>query len=281
MKWTEAKNTTHEQFKRLFGVKKKTFFHIVEQLREIRLSSHHKTPGKKRGPKPKLSLEDELLMLLAYYREYRTFFHLSLSYGISEAQCWRIITTLEKALIKLQFLHLPGKKALLQAHNFEVVLVDATETPIERPKRKQRRYYSGKKKRHTIKTQVLVDKKTRKIICVVQAEGRKHDIRVLKESKTRVHPNIKAKVDTGYQGFQKIHANTEIPKKRSKKNPLTPEDKKSNRAISSGRVVVENIIRSLKIFRILAEKYRCRRKRFNLRLNIIAGIYNFECDYSD
>ena len=83
-------------------------------------------------------------------------------------------------------------------------------------------------------------------------------------------------MDTGYQGLQKKHLNTEIPKKRSKKNPLTPVDKKENQRISSSRVTVENVIRSIKIFRIIAEKYRNRRKRFALRLNLIAGIYNYQ-----
>lgn len=119
-----------------------------------------------------------------------------------------------------------------------------------------------------------MDKKTQKVICVAQAEGRKHDFRMFKESKVKIHPSIKAQVDTGYQGLQKMHNNTEIPKKRNKKNPLTKLDKKNNQLISSSRVTVENIIRSLKIFRILAEKYRCRRKRFTLRLSLIAGIYN-------
>jgi hypothetical protein len=70
--------------------------------------------------------------------------------------------------------------------------------------------------------------------------------------------------------------NTEIPKKRSKKNPLTEVDKKENQRISSSRVTVENVIRSIKIFRIIAEKYRNRRKRFSLRLNLIAAIYNYQ-----
>ena len=122
----------------------------------------------------------------------------------------------------------------------------------------------------------MVDKRTQKIICVAGAEGRKHDYRLFKESKTYIHPTIKTQVDTGYQGLQKKHINTDIPKKKSKKNPLTEEDKKTNRVISSSRVTVENVIRSLKIFRVLAEKYRCRRKRFSLRLNLIAGIYNFQ-----
>ena len=81
-------------------------------------------------------------------------------------------------------------------------------------------------------------------------------------------------VDTGYQGIAKIHANVDIPKKRSKKNPLTKEDKKQNRSKSSERVVIENIIREIKIFRIIADKYRNRRRRYGLRFNLIAAIYN-------
>jgi hypothetical protein len=87
-------------------------------------------------------------------------------------------------------------------------------------------------------------------------------------------------VDTGYQGISKIHPNVMIPKKRSKKNPLTIDDKLRNKAISSERVTVENIIREIKIFRIIAEKYRNRRKKFGLRFNLIAAIYNLNLSVS-
>ena len=91
-----------------------------------------------------------------------------------------------------------------------------------------------------------------------------------------IGPNIKVLTDTGYQGIAKIHANSELPKKKTKKNPLTKEDKKNNRKLSSQRAVNENIIGSLKRFKIIADKYRNRRKRFGLRFNLIAGIYNLE-----
>ena len=123
---------------------------------------------------------------------------------------------------------------------------------------------------------MVIDKKSKKVICVAQSEGRKHDYRLFKESKIYIHSTVKVQVDTGYQGLQKRHINTEIPKKRSKKNPLTATDKQENQRISSSRVTVENVIRSIKIFRIIAEKYRNRRKRFTLRLNLIAGIYNYQ-----
>jgi IS5 family transposase len=82
--------------------------------------------------------------------------------------------------------------------------------------------------------------------------------------------------DSGYQGIQKKHANCKIPYKGKKKTPLTKVQKKENQLLSSSRVVVENVLRTLKIFRILAEKYRNRRRRFGLRLNLIAGIINYE-----
>jgi len=83
-------------------------------------------------------------------------------------------------------------------------------------------------------------------------------------------------VDTGYQGLQKLHVKTVLPKKRSKKNPLTKADKRTNKEISSKRALNENVIGVLKRFKIIADKYRNRRKRFGLRFNLIAGIYNFE-----
>jgi hypothetical protein len=76
--------------------------------------------------------------------------------------------------------------------------------------------------------------------------------------------------DTGYQGIRKIHPNSEPAKKKTKKNPLSKEDKKENQRISSFRISIENIIREVKIFGIIAEKYRNRRRRFTLGFNLIA-----------
>ena len=107
-------------------------------------------------------------------------------------------------------------------------------------------------------------------------KGRRHDYRVFKESGVRLHPSMKAKVDSGYQGYQKVHANVDLPFKGTKKRPLNTEQKKHNYHLASKRIKVEHTIRRLKIFRLLSERYRNRRKRFGLRVNLIAGIYNFE-----
>lgn len=121
-----------------------------------------------------------------------------------------------------------------------------------------------------------MDKKTKAIICTAFSNGKRHDFRLFKESKTRIHPEIKTITDTGYQGIQKLHLKSELPKKRSKKDPFTQEDKKKNQELASERVVNENVIGMLKRFKIIADKYRNRRKRFGLRFNLIAGIYNLE-----
>ena len=123
-----------------------------------------------------------------------------------------------------------------------------------------------------------MDKKSKKIICTAFTNGKCHDFRLFKESKTYINPRIRAITDTGYQGLKKIHANSELPKKKSKKNPLTQEDKQNNQKLSSERVINENVIGSIKRFKITSDRYRNRRKRFTLRFNLIAGIYNWELD---
>jgi hypothetical protein len=97
---------------------------------------------------------------------------------------------------------------------------------------------------------------------------------LFKQSRTHFKEETKAVVDSGYQGIKKLHANSTHPKRGSKKKPLAKVEKQQNQSINSQRVVIEHIIRCLKIFKILAGKYRNRRKRFALRLNLIAALYN-------
>lgn len=121
-----------------------------------------------------------------------------------------------------------------------------------------------------------MDKKTTEIICTSYKNGKCHDYRLFKESRIKIQSKVKIAVDTGYQGLQKVHTETLLPKKKSKKNPLSIEDKKSNTALAKERVIVENVIGMLKRFKIIADRYRNRRKRFSLRFNLLAGLYNYE-----
>ena len=102
--------------------------------------------------------------------------------------------------------------------------------------------------------QVIVDKVTRRVICTAFGVGSRHDSWLFKESKTHIHPNITAETDTGYVGIKKIHDNSVLPKKRTKKKPLAPEDKAFNRKISSSRVTNEHAIGFIKRLKIVAEK---------------------------
>lgn len=121
------------QFQRLTGVKRGTFEKMSFIIRTVK-EQRRKHPN--RGKKPKLSVEDQLLMMLMYNREYRTFMHIAADYGISESQCWRIVTDLENILIRSKAFSLPGKKALIKPEvNWSVVLVDVAESPVERPKK--------------------------------------------------------------------------------------------------------------------------------------------------
>ena len=92
----------------------------------------------------------------------------------------------------------------------------------------------------------------------------------------RFKRDTNALTDTGYLGLQKIHNNTSMPKKKSKKKPLTKEEKQRNKKLSSERVLNEHVIGMIKRFKIISDRYRNRRKRFGLRFNLIAGMYNYE-----
>ena len=104
-----------------------------------------------------------LLATLEYLRKYRTYDHIAVSYDVAESSICRGIRWVEDTLIKDGTFSLPGRKALLKSDaEYEVILVDSTETPIERPK-KQKKYYSGKKKCHTLKTQMLINPEMEKL----------------------------------------------------------------------------------------------------------------------
>ena len=134
MRFENIKRLNDKEFRRLTGVKRKTFEEMIVILRleeEKKLSNG--------GRKPSIVIEDQILMMLEYLREYRTYFHISQSYNLSESACFRIIKWVENTLIRSRKFSLPGKKALLKAENeFAVILIDVTESPIERPKKNKK-----------------------------------------------------------------------------------------------------------------------------------------------
>lgn len=131
MKFETIKDLGGEKFRRLTGVKRSIFDKMVTILKD-----KHREKKSKGGSNNKLSIEDMLLITLEYLREYRPYFHISQSYGVSESSAYKTIRWVDDTLIKHPKLSLPGRKSLLKSDvEYKVVLIDATESPIERPKK--------------------------------------------------------------------------------------------------------------------------------------------------
>ena len=113
-------------------------------------------------------------------------------------------------------------------------------------------------------------------MCLAHSKGKTHDFKLFKNSRTKFNKFLKVIADKGYQGIAKLHNLSETPIKKYKKKKLTKEQKKYNRELNRLRIAVEQVNRRLKIFKILSYPYRNRHKRFGLRSNLIAGIYNYE-----
>lgn len=122
----------------------------------------------------------------------------------------------------------------------------------------------------------MLDWHTKRILCTHYGKGKTYDLKLFKASKTFVQPGTFWLADSGYQGLQKLHPNTELPHKRRKGWELEPYQRRYNRTLAKLRLSIEHVNAKLKVWRILGERYRCRRRRFGLRLNFIAAIYTFE-----
>jgi len=130
MRYEQAKMLSEEKFLRLIGIKRTTFNTMIEIL-----SAEMRAKKAKGGRKNKLSIEDQLLMAFEYIIEYRMYFHVSQSYGVSESSAYKTIKWIEDTLIQRREFVLPGRKALRESDmEYEVIIVDAKETTIERPK---------------------------------------------------------------------------------------------------------------------------------------------------
>ena len=142
MRYTDIITLRSEKFRRLTGVHPTIFYKMVEIMREAdRLK---KLRG---GRKNKLCIEDQVLITLEYLREYRTYFHIGKSYGISESSAYKTVKFVENKLIGHPDFRLPGRKVLLKSDvEYDIVLIDATETPIERPKKSKNSTTLGRKK---------------------------------------------------------------------------------------------------------------------------------------
>lgn len=258
-----------ESYREVLGVTKKVFDKMLELL-VCQFMKDHKNGG---SPN-QVSVLTRLVIFLEYYREYRTMRNIAFDYMLSKSSVCNYIHWVEETLIKSEVFHLPSRKELYENEELEIAIADATEVAVERPKHGQKKYYSGKKKRHTIKLQIIINALTKAIICINVCSGNVHDFKLLKLSKYKFHGRLKILADSGYQGIKKLHSNSETPIKASKNHKLTPEEKAYNRNLSRQRIVIENVNAVIKSFKILGTRYRNKGTRFKLRASLICGICN-------
>lgn len=265
-----ASNLLHKrQFRYLTGVTPNIFQQMARRLRPSwdRLCRRKNRSGRPWGVG---GLEDHLLVMLILYRCHITQDFLALLYGVDKATICRALRRIEpmakRALGVKRSIHVTEEEA-------QALLIDATEQTVERPQRGQKRYYSGKKKRHSIKNEVIITEAERIVSVSPSAPGTVHDL-CLRRRGPPLPENSNGYGDSGYQGYQEDHNTFDMPYKKPRKGKLTKEEKEYNHALSRFRVRVEHVIGRMKKFRILADRYRYPRSRHSVKFSIIAGITN-------
>jgi transposase len=262
------------QFRSLTGVEPVMFWQMVERLRP---HWQKKVTAKNRSGRPwgVGGLDDHLLVLLILYRCAVTQDFLGCLYQVDKSAICHTLQRLEPLAMRVL-----GVKRTIRVSRDEAegLILDCTEQPIQRPRRKQRCWYSGKKKRHTIKTEIAVTEKGRIAGVSKPAPGRRSDIEIRRRGSS-LPKDARAHADSGYQGLQHDHPATEIPYKKSKKKPLTKDERAYNHALSRYRVRVEHSIAKLKSFRMLSERYRYPRPAYAVKFAVIAGIVNIAAGF--
>jgi hypothetical protein len=274
-----------DPFRQLTGITPEVFDQLLAEL-EPRYqqadAKRKKRPGRKRKPgagrKFTLPLTDRLLALLMYYRTYTTHAFLGFLFGVDDSSVCRNINPLQPLLAAI--FRIPERRIELEPDEIRELFFDATEQAIPRPTRRQKRYYSGKKKRHTLKHQVVVVRKRKtpgrvgqrrrvRIVAVSRAfPGKTHDKKIYDATGVACL-GVKRTGDTAYLGTGLC-----TPMRRPPKGVLTDRQKAGNRRVSRRRIVVEHGIGKMKVWRIAAERYRNPRRRHTLIVKNIAGLHN-------
>ena len=256
-------------FARLFGISPDKFDALVERVRPlwVKAEAHrlrHPRKIKKGGGRPyALTLEQSVAMLLLYTRTYVTHAFLSALFDVHDSRICRYFARIRPS-VEVVF-KVPIKKADLSEEEILKLIVDATEQRTER--RQKGCGYSGKKKAHTIKTQIVVDSRGDIRHVSSSVPGAIHDKKLFDQSGV-ILPGT-AKGDLGYLG-----TNLAIPFKSSKLHPLTQRQKDWNTRHSRKRIIVEHVFASLKVFRILADRFRGSLINYHQYFLIVCGLRN-------
>lgn len=283
-------------FAHLTGVTVPVFDELAAEVAPLVEAAHRKTldrPDRKRaiggGDDFDLSTADQVLLTVIWLRQYPTNEVLGFLFGVSDSTASRARTrclpVLEKAGKDAMRMPDPGAgrrrrlPALLADTPGLAVVIDSFEQRTQRPKRRQRAYYSGKKKAHTLKSQVAVDEETGRFVDVSDSvPGRRADIKLLGKSRLlkRLPAGVGGIGDLGYVGIGDLHPAGlgASPRRKPRGKDRPPEDRRYNRAFSRRRIVVEHAIGRLRTFRAVAHVNRHARKGHAVRVRAIAGLVN-------
>jgi hypothetical protein len=234
-----------------------------------------------------LATVDQLLLTVVWLRQYPTNEVLGFLFGVSDSTASRArarcLPALEQSGRDTMRMPDPGAArrkrlpALLADTPGLAVVIDSFEQRTQRPKRRQRAYYSGKKKAHTLKSQVAVDEDSGRFVDVSDSvPGRWADIKLLRRSRLmkRLPEGVGGVGDLGYVGIGDLHPSGACPRRKPRGKPRPPEDARYNRAFSRRRIVVEHALARLRRFRAVTDLNRHRRAGHAMRVRAIAGLVN-------
>ena len=286
MSHTERLRRSPKAFRQLTGITPTVFDQLLADLtpRSEQADTKRKSrPDRQRpigaGRKHALDLSDRLLMLLISYRTSTTHVFLGFLFGVDDTAVGRNINPLQPLWSGI--FRIPERKVELQPDEMKELFFDATERPTRRPKKGQRAYYSGKKKRHPLKTQVVVVRratppgegpKRQRVriaaVCVTHP-GSVHDKKVYDRSRVVCAAGVGRTGDTADLG-----TSLETPHRKPRGRELTVEQKAKNKEISRRRIVAEHGIGKMRIWRVAAERYRNPEGRHTLIMKNVAGLHN-------
>ena len=266
------------EFASLTGVAADTFDDMVRRLRPVWEREVVEAKTKDGRPWGVGGLEDHLLVLLILYRCHLTQAVLGCLYGVDKSAISRTKGRIERIAAKVLGVR---RRILVSAEEAQALIVDCTEQPIQRPRRQQRCYYSGKRRRHTLKAELVATHhggRTRIAAVPPPAPGRTHDL-TLRRRGPPVPEGGRVYADSAYQGYEKEHPATEIPYERPPGGRLAKDEREYNRALSSFRVRIEHVFARLKTFRILRDVFRYPRATYHATIRIVAGILNLQAGF--
>jgi hypothetical protein len=275
-----------KETKRLLGITYEQLQDLIEYLKLLDKQENDQEEKKKirinqvgGGRDEKMSKEEQIIMTLVYIRHHLNFQLLALMFKVSESTANNVFHKWQKLLESALPSSLLEQVKKLEENSEEIkkiltnyeLIVDTEEQGIERSLdyQEQKKHYSGKKKMHTLKNQIICLPKGEDIVDVVAGEpGPKADITIWRENADKFDEKQKFSADKAYVSEPQIRT----PKKKPKNGELTQEEKEKNKEISSERIFVEHLIRIIKIFKIMEERFRLKKDKYESVFNAVCGL---------